>query len=376
MSSQNSKINNYYEKLIRGENIVLRLILAILIIKLAWKMFYNSFSWKNQRGRWYTWLNGVSDDDDDSIKYGTITDSKNKFDINVLGYYYNDYLLYRLHNLLYQGCGQDILKYDWCTEYVTQLWLGYATGNISNPRSFCTTLLPHPSEQKLTTTWKSPLYTYIHNNLNRGVWPTSSQDWINMLCEWGNIEIQNSHVADPSNPNDKNLPKSYKVVPNKYNSYSWETHPDNFLYQNWQIPWNSLLVKGFLTNWTENDDDSTPLYPSAMNPLLGISTLGGVGGWVGFVKSFDAAGNLGMNFINRYVWANDIVDGVQAYNQEKNKKDTSCPNAMDQTNSLISNVTNGAMCGAVGGGIGAIAGGGLGLIWGMVQLGFNKKPGC
>lgn len=160
--------------------------------------------------------------------------------------------VYFLTSLIYGG-GKDLVPGGWVT-----------------PKSICEAIVP--------IDWKPT------NGADPGT--MSISDWKTMIGGWG-ITWSNS-------------PKKYTYDANK-----WTQSKDNFLSGTWAIPGDSPIVKAFVTNWS-TDENGDPIYPSAMEPLLGFKNGISSGGWYGFLQSGDGFKGMGVFEIKRQIWADSV----------------------------------------------------------------------
>jgi hypothetical protein len=109
--------------------------------------------------------------------------------------------------------------------------------------------------------------------------------WRDLITQWGAIKI-----------NDKGT-KTYT-----FDLDTWKANPDNFLYHDWSIPIDSPIIKAFVTTWS-TDEGGDPIYPSALEPLLGFKNGLSSGGWLGFLQAGSGFKDMGVFEIKRQVWA-------------------------------------------------------------------------
>jgi hypothetical protein len=114
----------------------------------------------------------------------------------------------------------------------------------------------------------------------------STSDWKTMIGSWG-VSFTDT-------------PKKYS-----YDAVKWTGSKDNFLSNVWGIPGDSPIVKAFITNWS-NDENGDPIYPSAVEPLLGFKNGISSGGWYGFLQSGSGFKDMGVFEIKRQVWADSV----------------------------------------------------------------------
>lgn len=221
----------------------------------------------------------------------------------------SDSWVYFITSLIYGG-GKDLVPGGWVT-----------------PRMICESIVP--------IDWKT--------GDGKDASSLSINDWKTQLTNWGNIKIDNTH-------------KSYT-----FDRDMWTKSTNNFLSNVWGIPVDSPIVKGFLTNWS-TDESGDPLYPSAMEPLLGFKNGISSGGWYGFLQSGQGFKDMGVFEIKRLVWADSVPNQFNKSGQPTQQ----CSSAS-------------SIAGYVSGGLGIglavsmlavpIAGEGFGLLLGLGLLG-------
>src|SRR5690606_6964342 len=90
----------------------------------------------------------------------------------------------------------------------------------------------------------------------------------------------------------------------KYNvdQTKWQSG-DNFLWNDWGIPGDSILVQGFITGSATYN--GVTLFPFLLASLLGNPVHQNVGGWYGFVWQGGDWGGLGLAQLETIVWASN-----------------------------------------------------------------------
>jgi hypothetical protein len=133
--------------------------------------------------------------------------------------------------------------------------------------------------------------TYTAQGTFNGTWPTDAESWRVLMC--GGDDIQGWGC-------------NYSIDSNSWtgDQKTWESSPTNFLWKFYAIPYDSALIKGFITN--TSDFQGLKLFPDAMNPLLGVSLNQAEGGWLGFLKGGDRWGDFNSLMVQAYVWADAL----------------------------------------------------------------------
>jgi hypothetical protein len=192
---------------------------------------------------------------------------------------------------------------------------GLVDGGYVTPKDICKTLVPDD--------WQP----------SSGNMPESISDWRSYFKNWGITYTDN--------------PKKYTADAN-----TWNNATDNFLFKTWAIPYDSPIVKAFVTNWS-NDEDGQPLYPSAMEPLLGFKNGISASGWFGFLQAGEGFSDMGVFEIKRLVWSDDVPS-------EFNGR-TGVPKDCGSGSSIAGFLSAGIGAGIGGAMLGPVLGGTLGL---------------
>lgn len=182
--------------------------------------------------------------------------------------YYQEFKLYFYIRQLFISGMSSITSQAWVI-FITSLIKGKANtlvpGGILTPKMICETLVPD-----------IPMS-------NGRQWPATDSGWRQLFKEWG--------VA----PIDKGTDTSY-------NARLWK-NVDNFLYQQFSIPGDSVLIKGYILG-IDKDKNGVTLYKTALEPLLGTKADPASGGWWGFLQG--VGDKLSYNDIWNIVWAEDL----------------------------------------------------------------------
>jgi len=279
---------------------------------------------------WYSWWNTY----DPQKKYTC-------FSITSLAYYKYNNIAYEIYKLLTPKPNQ--FTYDWWALFLSSIMAGEAFGVVPNglctPKTLCYSLIPGDFPN-------NPLPP---NNVRK--WPETYVDWQNLLLAWLGFE------STPLQEED------WKPDLNKWDN------SDNFLAK-WGITPNSPCIIGFVTNWSIYKND--PLYPTILNPLLGIQGgIGGfqAGGWLGFLQQGQDFNNLGLLEANRVIWSSEPIPSSIQKAQNESKCNTAAITSGSISMAIglgflgltLAPFTGGlstGLCAGIGGLIGA-AGGGL-----------------
>lgn len=162
---------------------------------------------------------------------------------------------------------------------------GVVPGGTLTPRNICLTLVPEtpPTDPDLHGVWPTRVSGDNDSGTDKTKW-----GWRRLMADWAAVSWPSSS-GNPWTPDEQ----------------AWAGNPDNFLAKNFAIPSSSPLVMGFVMNATSYN--GVPLYPKAMEPLIGINT-GPIGaaGWWGFLQHGDNFGSWGLNEIQSYIWSENV----------------------------------------------------------------------
>lgn len=241
---------------IRRHTIIYTFIIFSILLWTVYIILYPRLSYQNYKDWWSHY--------DPDEKHNCI-------DLDSLAYWQFSYIIYKIRQAIVPGT-EHIENDAWIMFITSMIYSdakGIVPGGVVTPKTLCETLVP-PTPPGSSHKW-----------------PSDKTGWITTIKQWGNITF------DPSDTG------SYK-----YDGKAWANEPDNFIFHDWAIPADSVLLVGFLTGWS-SDSTGTPLYPSAMDPLLGL--VGGVqsGGWWGFLQGGGYFSDMGIDAIRRIVWAED-----------------------------------------------------------------------
>ena len=235
-----------------------------------------------------------------------------------IAYFKNNIILFKIKNLF--GDGSKKFDSNAWIYFITSLLYGAAVNVVPNgyvtPKSICESLIPEAGQK-----WNIP----VEPINGKYEWPNSTTDWQNLFIKWANL------------PSDiRQLPESHY----KPDLDAWENEKNNFL-KPWGLKPSSPLLMGFITGWRTYKNDI--LYPTAMNPLLGMKSgiLGG--GWWGFLNSGSQFSDMGLDEINSIIWASEVPVEIA--------------NANYSSKCNVANIAQGAIGTGMGGGfIGAAIG--------------------
>ena len=252
---------------------------------------------------WYIWWNKH----DHGKKH-------NCFNLALLAYYKYNYPLYKLLNFV--SSGQSQMKGDYWVIFLNGIMTSEAVGVIEQglctPKTLCESLIPTDA----------PRGSLPAPFLRK--WPSSSSGWKQLLMSWmGMTKVPGSQSEW------------------RPNMTTWN-NPLNFL-ANWGITPNSPIIIGFVTGESTWGNDE--VYPTALNPLLGIRGGGpsgtDYGGWFGFLQDGHPFGERGLNEVNRAIWSNEPVPQGQKIKKHVSK--------CDKSSVAASAIGTGIAMGAMGG---------------------------
>lgn len=186
-------------------------------------------------------------------------------------------------------------------------------------------------------------------------WQPSSGNMPQSISDWKDYFKNNWGITYTDNP------KQYTA-----NAQTWNNASDNFLFKTWAIPYDSPLVKAFVTNWS-NDENGDPLYPSAMEPLLGFKNGISAGGWFGFLQAGQGFKDMGVFEIKRIVWADDVPSSFAG--------GRGAPKDCGSGSSIAGFLTSGIGAGIGGAMLGPIVAGAVGGPVGWLTLGLGLLVG-
>lgn len=171
--------------------------------------------------------------------------------------------------------------------FMTQLFYSYAKINDDDPigfmlpYNFCESIAvgTYPTTSKPTNPQGLPEFTgyddvtWDPDTLNEYNYPTLSNQWRLLLASWG----------APQSKNDMTPDNSQKF------SDLWTKTETNFLWQKYQISWDSPFILSFMFN-TYTDPNGTEWTSNAFTFAVGInvqtgSDFGFNGGWWGYVTN-------------------------------------------------------------------------------------------
>lgn len=261
--------------------------------------------------------------------------------LNVLAYYNSPKWLFGIVS----GLNPESTSFqnDFEIDFIYSLIRGQAVdivpGGHLTPKTLCKSLIPD--------NYPPPSSWGTHE------WPVLLTDWKLLFGIWG-VNFNNQ-----------------EWVPN--NALWTAPNNQNFLFWHWGIPADSPLIEAFVTNQTTSPT-GTPLYPSAIQPLLGI-TEAGAAGWVGFLRAGAGWKDSGINEINRTVWSDDIP----TYISNPPKNPGGC-NGGSIAGSVISGGLSAAFFGfTLGGETAGPLGAGIGFLAGALASGIAtafSQNGC
>jgi hypothetical protein len=214
-------------------------------------------------------------------KYGDET-TNNCIPLTLMAYYYGPGIFYSIVKSLTQE--SKVFQHEWTIDFLMSIMQGQAYGLVPGgvliPRYLCISLAPELNKP-------IPGYPNGFPSPHNGSWPTDLQGWRTLFQnEWGQHIVNGNWSPDTT---------------------AWQ-NPSNFLYRIWGISAYSPIVEAFVTG--QSSSGNIILYPSAMEPLLGI-TDSGAGGWYGFVKAGDNWGDMGQDNIRQIVWSSDIPSYIK-----------------------------------------------------------------
>lgn len=299
---------------------------------------------------WYDWYKTY----DPEKKYNCIP-------LNLMAYYYGPEWLYKIvKNFTKES---TVFPYEWQIDYIMSLMrgmsAGYANGPLT-PETLCSTLVPSYGSdfwKNIGSTINIPPNSTFNTEKIINRWPETVNEWKALMTtgDGGGWGIGFDPATKTTTP-----PKD------------WSGEGTNFLFLLWGIPYNSPLVQSFITGRDIQGEGKLPTYPNALQPLFGLSSAGGFGGWYGFLRAGDDWGGRGSLQVQAYVWG--TLDIMNKKFPNTNKKDTKkkC-NGTSIATQAISTGGMGAMIGMMGGPIGAAIGGLIGAAAGGLLSASSQK---
>jgi hypothetical protein len=227
----------------------------------------------------------------------------------LMAYFYGPVFMYDIAKLVSK---EGTVPHDWYIDFIMSVMRAFGRGVIPGnkdailvPRNICVSLAPDESdsddavammkavrlEKGTPVTVNDGKTTYTAQGTFNGTWPTDAESWRVLMC--GGDDIQGWGC-------------NYSIDSNSWtgDQKTWESSPTNFLWKFYAIPYDSALIKGFITN--TSDFQGLKLFPDAMNPLLGVSLNQAEGGWLGFLKGGDRWGDFNSLMVQAYVWADAL----------------------------------------------------------------------
>lgn len=292
---------------------ILKYILLMIIFYLISNIFQPILSYKPVIDWWNQGSQGVN--------------NANFFDIYALAYYEYFNIYYHIKTLFESEESKlSSIEVDVITTYIYSAGKGLVPGGYFTPKMLIDTCVPDD--------FPNP--------------PVNRQGWKDRMATWGVTYDSSGYNVD----NDK-----------------WVSG-ENFLYQNLQMPSDSPMVKGFVTNLA--GDDNGKLYPTSLLPIFGIKN-GRFGGILGAVRQGGDWGNNGVNEFLRAMWADDVHFKTESSKPPKSK--------CGSTSSVLGMASSGVAGGMGGLFLAEALGGPLALLVGVVGAGISaastaSQNGC
>ena len=228
----------------------------------------------------------------------------------IMAYFYGPPIFFDIAKLFSR---QNEVPHTWYIDFIMSVMRSFGRDVIPGfkdsilvPRNICQSLAPDgddpPQAQAMIKAMRLRKGTSVNvggTYINMpddavGKWPVSVNGWRVLMCAdkgqggWGcsfsKDTWNDTHDAWENNDNDAT----------------------NFLWKFYGIPFDSALVKGFVTQ-SKSFSGLTDLYPDAMNPLLGINDDQEFGGWYGLLRGGDRWGGYNSLMVQSYVWS-DALD--------------------------------------------------------------------
>lgn len=243
---------------------------------------------------WFEWF----DQWDPDKKYRCLTPT-------LMAYFYGPVFMFDVAKL---ASIEGAVPQDWYIDFIMSVMRTYGRGVIPGnedssvmvPRNICQSLAPDSSDLPAAVdTLNAVKFVKGHSvNINGQdhymsedrvkQWPRTAEDWRVLMCDshnggWG------CNFSDDKWTGDSNI---------------WENSPTNFLWKFYAIPYDSVLIKGFVTN--DESFEGRVLFPDALEPLLGVSVNQNEGGWLGFLKGGDRWGDFNSLMVQSYVWSDAL----------------------------------------------------------------------
>ena len=176
----------------------------------------------------------------------------------------------------------------WQYELMNFLMIYFAPQGKLTVRSFCQTLAPQPGD-----------FDGAQDLQPANGWPTTREGWLDLMQDTWGIG-RNWRPPVPGDPGS--WPQEEMIA-------TWTSEKSNFLWQIYSIPVSSMLVKAFVMN-KRVDEVGHTLYPTLMDPLLGLTCIPPISGWWGFCQQVQALATDLQHapWICNYIWMQTAPD--------------------------------------------------------------------
>jgi len=223
----------------------------------------------------------------------------------LMAYFYGPVFMYDIAKAVSR---EGAAPHDWYIDFIMSIMRTYGRGVIPGsknaimvPRNICLTLAPDETDtaEAVATRDAVRLSKYFDVTVN-GVtlsmsetrvkqWPENDNDWRVLMCAGLDSNGWGCNFSGTDWKGDQSV---------------WEKSPTNFLWKFYAIPYDSALIKGFVTN--DQHWAGMTLFPDAMLPLLGVLKNQAEGGWYGFLKGGDRWGGYNSLSVQSYVWSDAL----------------------------------------------------------------------
>ena len=222
---------------------------------------------------------------------------KKVFSINLLAQYTNFNLGYELLSLfapkdaLFNSLGQKEFILNIICSYAKFYDVDDEETYFLKPKNICETICVGTLKENTYSfnAWidTHPDFKFMTNDDS---WPATESSWRALLSEWGVPITRGDPYGD-----------------------AWTKDKNNFLFQKYQLPADTVFIQSFMYNLAEDPDSHLPWYPQGFAQAVGLNPQTGQnidysGGWWGFVKyGFGTEKDLSYGEIVRTVYANNIL---------------------------------------------------------------------
>lgn len=249
---------------------------------------------------WYDWFD----------KYDPQKQYRRCLSPTIMAYFYGPPIFFDIAKLFIT---QNEVPHTWYIDFIMSVMRSFgrdiipgSKDSILVPRNICESLAPDENDPPEALAMRKAMRLRKGTSVNVGgtsirmpddgfgKWPVSVDGWRALMCADKGLGGWGCNYSTDKWGEDNDA-WGYEGV-----------GATNFLWKFYGIPYNSALVKGFVTQ-SKSFSGLTDLYPDAMKPLLGINDDQDVGGWYGLLRGGDRWGGYNSLMVQSYVWA-DALD--------------------------------------------------------------------